>query len=440
MTDQREQAVDVSKTLRYRWVVWGVMALAYMVVFFHRLAAGVVRDDLIAAFGLSYTAFGHLVSTYSYAYLLMQIPVGLLADSLGARLTVTFGMAVAGAGSLLFGYAPNVFWLFVGRFAVGIGVSTVFVSILKILSRWYRENEFATMSGVTNSVGNLGGYLAQTPLALLMAVVTWRHTFGAIGVLSFLLAAACYVFIRNRPESMGLPPLEAPRNGEDLPAVNRFASILEILRYPPMWPGLFFMPLFMGAALTLTGAWGVPFLVDVYGMATRQASRIVSAAVIGAILGGLALGRISDRLGRRKLPIIAAGAIYVLCWGAMVLLAAHRVSFETLGVLFFCLGFSSMSFVVSLAITKEINHPEKTGVAISIQNMTTFIGIALFPPIMGAVIDLSVGLPVWVAYRRAFTICFIASIVGLGLAFCMQETRCRNVYFELRRRKSNRFS
>jgi MFS family permease len=94
-----------------------------------------------------------------------------------------------------------------------------------------------------------------------------------------------------------------------------------------------------------------------------------------------------------------------------------------------------MAFVISLAITKEINHPEKTGVAISIQNMTTFIGIALFPPIMGAIIDFSADLPVWVAYRRAFLVCLVAAVLGLGLAFCMKETRCRNIYGDLRRQK-----
>ncbi|MGC9372338.1 MAG: MFS transporter [Thermovirgaceae bacterium] len=406
-----------------------------MVVFFHRLAAGVVRDDLIAAFDLSSTAFGHLVSTYSYAYLIMQIPVGLLADSLGARLTVTFGMAVAGAGSLLFGYAPNVFWVFVGRFAVGIGVSTVFVCILKVLSRWYRENEFATMSGLTNSIGNLGGFLAQTPLALLVAAVTWRHTFGAIGLLSFFLAVSCYLFIRNRPESMGLPSLGPASEDQELPAADLFGGILEILRYRPMWPGLVFIPLFMGASLALTGAWGVPFLMDVYGMESGAASGIVSAAVIGAILGGLFLGRISDRLGRRKPPMITAGIFYVLCWGVMVFLTSRQVPPVVLVALFFCLGFSSMSFVISLAITKEINHPEKTGVAISIQNMTTFMGIAIFPPVMGAVIDMSAGLPDWMAYRRAFLICLAAAVIGLGLALCMKETRCRNVYGDLRRQK-----
>ncbi|HAG23095.1 MAG TPA: MFS transporter [Synergistaceae bacterium] len=433
MGDGRKIGGGERATLRYRWVVWGVMSLAYMVVFFHRLAAGVVRDDLIAAFGLSSTAFGHLAATYSYAYLLMQIPVGLLADTLGARLTVTFGMVLAGVGSLLFGYAPNAFWLFAGRFVVGVGVSTVFVCILKILSRWYRENEFATMSGLTNSIGNLGGYLAQTPLAILVVAITWRHTFGAIGILSFALAAACYVFVRNRPESMGLPSLGTAKTKEELPSGNLLAGVMEIIRYPLMWPGLFFVPLFMGAALAVTGAWGVPFLQDVYGMAPRQASGIVSAAVIGSILGGLVLGSLSDRLGRRKPPMITAGIVYVICWGILVFFTSRPVSGAVMRALFFCQGFSSMAFVIALTITKEINHPEKTGIAIALLNMTTFMGIALFPPLMGAVMDLSAGLPAWVGYRRAFMTCLVSAVIGLALASRMKETRCRNIYFEIRR-------
>ncbi len=109
----------------YRWIVWGVMVFAFMVVFFHRFAAAVVKDDVTRDFSLSATAFGAMASMYFYAYMIMQIPVGFLADSLGARITVSLGMFLAGAGSVIFGFAQSSFWLFLGRFLVGIGVSTV---------------------------------------------------------------------------------------------------------------------------------------------------------------------------------------------------------------------------------------------------------------------------------------------------------------------------
>lgn len=195
------------KAYRYRWIVWGSMVLAYMVVFFHRLAAGVVKEDIINTFGLSYTEFGNLASMYFYAYMIMQVPVGILADTLGARITVSTGMLVAAVGSVVFGLAKSVFAIFLGRFLVGIGVSVVFVCVLKVQSQWFREDEFASVSGATNLIGNLGGLVAQTPLAVMVAAFTWRYTFVGIGALSAALAIMCFVLIRNKPQDMGFPPI-----------------------------------------------------------------------------------------------------------------------------------------------------------------------------------------------------------------------------------------
>jgi sugar phosphate permease len=191
-----------NKTNNYRWLIWGIMALSYIVVFFHRMAAGVVQDNLVESFHISATTFANLGATYFYAYMLMQIPAGILADTLGARKTVTAGTLLAGVGSILFGFAPTVAVAFLGRLLVGMGVSVVFVCILKILSVWFRPEEFSTMSGITSFIGNMGGLLAQTPLALMVAVFTWRNTFMAIGLASILIAVLCYLIIRDYPADM----------------------------------------------------------------------------------------------------------------------------------------------------------------------------------------------------------------------------------------------
>ncbi|TAH63038.1 MAG: MFS transporter, partial [Gottschalkiaceae bacterium] len=169
----------IRKLMSYRWIVFGILIFAYMIVFFHRLAVGVVREDLAREFGMSGITFANLSSTYFYAYMIMQIPSGILADTLGARKTVTFGTLAAGAGSIIFGFANSLFWIFFGRLLVGLGVSVVFIAILKIQSQWFKESEFATLSGVSSFFGNLGGIFAQTPLVLMTAAITWRYSFAA---------------------------------------------------------------------------------------------------------------------------------------------------------------------------------------------------------------------------------------------------------------------
>ena len=70
----------------YRWLVWGTMCLAYVIVFFHRIATGVVADNLISEFGVTAAALGSLGAVYFYVYTFMQIPSGVLADTLGAKM------------------------------------------------------------------------------------------------------------------------------------------------------------------------------------------------------------------------------------------------------------------------------------------------------------------------------------------------------------------
>ncbi|KUK42085.1 MAG: Major facilitator superfamily MFS_1, partial [Thermovirga lienii] len=248
---------SLKKAYRYRWIVWGSMVLAYMVVFFHRLAAGVVKEDIINTFGLSYTEFGHLASMYFYAYMVMQIPVGILADSLGARITVSSGMLVAALGSVVFGLAKSVFAVFLGRFLVGIGVSVVFVCVLKVQSQWFREDEFASVSGATNLMGNLGGLVAQTPLALLVAAFTWRYTFVAIGALSAALAVLCFLLIRNKPQDMGFPPIHQEVPLEDNKKASVSSGLMEVIKDICLWPCFLYVPLVAGAYIAFTGAWGV---------------------------------------------------------------------------------------------------------------------------------------------------------------------------------------
>ncbi len=418
---------DLKRALKYRWAVWGVMVLSYMVVFFHRLAAGVVREDLVRDFGLSASSFGSLASMYFYAYMIMQIPVGMLADSLGARITVFGGTLLAGAGSLLFGMASSVPMLFLGRFLVGIGVSTVFVSILKILSQWYRNREFASMSGLTAFIGNFGGVLAQLPLAFLVAHFTWRTTFMGIGGVSLLLAVLCWLFIRNTPGDMGFPPINESLQGtEGKPSPGLLKALGEVLVSRNIWFASLLCGLSSAAFLSLSGAWGISYLREVFNLDAREASKIVSYCVFGGMAGTFGVGCLSDRLGRRKLPMIVLCLVSIGTWIPLAFGNAGMLPPWVLGPLFFLLGFSASSFILGWAITKETQSPAYTGIAIAVVNTFTFLVTALLTTGMGNMIDRYTHLPVEIQYQKAFLLCLIAALGALIGGLFLPETWCGN--------------
>ena len=76
--------------MRFRWLIFVVLTLAYFFVYFHRLSLSIVANDLIADFKTTASVMGLLGSIYFYCYAFMQLPAGLLSDSLGPRKSVTF--------------------------------------------------------------------------------------------------------------------------------------------------------------------------------------------------------------------------------------------------------------------------------------------------------------------------------------------------------------
>lgn len=414
----------------YRWVVWGIMVLSFMIVFFHRLATGVVRPDLEAAFGLSAAAFGSLASMYFYAYMLMQIPVGILADSLGARLTVSAGMLLSCVGSILFGLAQGTGMLFMGRFLVGIGVSTVFVCTLKIQSKWFREREFASMSGLTAFIGNSGGVLAQAPLALVMTVFTWRQTFVGIGIFSVALAAACLAMIRNAPEDMGLPPIEKPTGRASMHRSTKtelLQGLMTVLKTGTTWPIFIYLGGLSGIYMAFSGVWGTSYLREVYGMSATTASSHVAFTIYGVMLGAVFTGWFSDRLGKRRPPLVSLTVLSTLAWAVLVFTNGGMPAPSFLKPLFFIIGFSATAFVLSWALVKELQPPHITGVAMSVVNMGSFLGTALISTFMGVLIDQLADCPVLLQYRAAFGLCLVCSALSLVCVLIIPETNCRYV-------------
>lgn len=145
---------------RLRWTAFALVSGAYVLSFFHRIAPAAIAGELRRAFGASGAELGALAATYFSAYTVMQVPTGVLVDALGPRRIVALGGVVAGAGSLAFGLARTLGVAGVGRAFVGLGVSVTFIALLKLVAAWFREREFATLSGLVMFMGNVGAVLS----------------------------------------------------------------------------------------------------------------------------------------------------------------------------------------------------------------------------------------------------------------------------------------
>ena len=409
---------------RLRRIAYALGTVAFLLAFFHRLAPGAIAADLRATFGASATALGFIAAFYFYPYALMQLPCGVLADSVGPRRLFTAGCVGAGIGSILFALAPNVVWLLLGRALVGFGVAVAFVSVLKLIASWYREREFATYVGVLMFIGNVGGILATVPLAWMTEYVSWRQVFLVAGIASLVLAVCIWLWVRDDPYKAGL----AQRSEPPLVHDNWWDGVLRVAKNRDTWPGFFMHLGMIGSYLTFAGLWAVPYLTDGLGLARPTATLHVTMMILGLALGSVTVGTLSDRIGRR-LPLVRVLALlYLAAWLPWILGWQLSLPLSLAASALMGIGISGASLAWALA--KELNPPALAGTATSVVNSAGFIGTALFQPMVGWVLDRAAGGSVLDAYRHAALLLAAIALFGVVAAFLIRETNCRNVYVE----------
>lgn len=404
---------------RLRWSAFAIVALAYMLSFFHRFAPAAIAGDLQQSFHASGAELGSLAATYFYVYMVMQIPTGILADTLGPRRVVAVGGLIAGAGSVMFGTADTLAAASVGRLLVGLGVSVTFICLLKLNAAWFHDRHFATMTGLSILLGNVGSLLAAAPLAWVLNYLSWRTAFVAIGALSLLLSALCWLFVRNHPGEAGLPSLReldghqahAPHDG------HWYDGLLTVLKNRATWPGLWVNMGLAGSLFAFAGLWAVPFLRDVYGMDRSTAASHTTLLLAGFAIGALLIGRLSDRIGRRKPVMVLAALGYCLCW--LPLLFDARLDGSAGYALFFAMGLCAPGFTLSWSCAKEVNPHALSGMATSVVNIGAFMGTAIMQPLVGWAVDRSG------EYRDGIAILLGFSLMGLVATLFVRETYCR---------------
>ena len=402
-----------------RWLAWGALALVFLLVNIHRLSTAVLSEQLTADFGIAAAQLGTVHAAFFVVYAFIQIPTGVLADRYGPRYVGSVGAFVLSLGAIAFTASNGYVSAMLSRAVIGLGSGVIFVSILRFCASWYRVNEFATMTGLTSGVAGVGAILATTPLAFAVGWFGWRGTVLGLAAMGFVSGVAVFALARQSPAAAGLDPIENVPEQSSVTLSSTGGYIRKLFADPDQW--LLSVTFFcgMGTVLTVIGLWGVPYLVSVYGLDVTTASYFTLLGSVGILVGGPGVGWISDRIGRRLVPMIVGFGAFFLALAVIPVFGSPPLF--VVAVVYFVVGGCIGVAVLALAVIKERYPAEASGVATGMVNGAGFFGATVLPTLMGLAVDqyrtgdVVAGTVTYTefGYRVAFGITAVAAFVAL---------------------------
>jgi len=397
-----------------RWVLFGVLALIYILVYFYRVSLAVVAGDISRELGLSPAQLGTLSGVLFYVYAFAQLPLGPMIDRFGGRLVISGCGILTTMGGILFAAGHSFAAAMAGRVLLGIGTASVLMATFTIFTRWYDKQEFGRISGFMVAVGNLGNLAATAPLALAVAAIGWRASFLVIGILQGLVTLLVFSVVRDRPPG----DAGSGAGGGDGKKSGMLAAWKEIFgnRDFLLLGGVSFF--WYGNYLALQGLWGGPYLMEALHLTRTETGRMLMFTSIGFICGSM----VTDTIARRVLNSYKK----TLLWGQLLLLGLmcgllgpmERVPAPVLAGWFFAIGLAVSSGVMIYPIIRNTFHVRIVGTALTSLNFFVLMGAAVTQNLMGVIIDAFVHKKGGVT-PEAFHAAFLFPIIGLALAILL---------------------
>jgi sugar phosphate permease len=367
----------------------------YLICYMDRSNISVAQPEIGKAFGLDKTSMGLVLSAFTWAYAIGQIPAGFLGDRFGPKKVLTAIMSWWSVAAVMTGAAVGMTSLFSARLLLGLGEAGAFPVASRGMQLWFPRSERGRIQGTTHFFSRFA--VAVTPLVAgtIMLAFGWRaifYIFGSLGVIWSLVFALYY---RNRPEEhKSVNPAELAQirglnpDGTIKPLVTAREAVpwKRILGSANMWYiALGYCCFFFGTNFYLT--WYPTYLREHRHLTLQALGIIGSVPLFAGMAGDLVGGSLSDlmfkRTGKARFARSVVAAPGFLLSGIFLVPAAMTENAWT-SVLCLATSFFFLEFVIgpAWAVPMDVGG-QFSGTVTGVMNMAGALAASFTPLIFG---------------------------------------------------------
>jgi len=387
----------------YYVVVWFLLIFAWATNFVIRIGFSALLPSIIAELGLSYTRAGLLASAFFYAYVLMQLPAGLLGDRFGRRRVLVLGLLGGALAAGLTGLAGSFAALFVARALTGACQGTLFSNDRAIIATVTPPDRIGLGQGVSFSGPGLGLTFGLVIGGLLVEVLPWRTVVMLFGIGPIVAALLIVRYVPTPAPSRARVPL-----GRRLRRLvsNGPLCLLGTVSFCAI------------ADQFILATWAPLFFNEVGvtdpGRAGSYAALQGIAASLGMVVSGWAHDRLLERGYGSKTSIVAGLIGLTVSMLAMAAVITQR-SIPGLAVTLFLAAFFCWSIWGAFyALLARLVRQDELGTAFGLSNSIGFVGAVVAPTATGWARDLTG------SFSAGCVLAAVLAVVGIVFTFAVR--------------------
>lgn len=360
-----------------------MLGLSYLVLiacFIPYIGWSVSLLDILDEFQLTSAQAGLLGSITALVGGLILPFAGVVGDRIGIKKIILIGIIASVVGQLLFAWAPDYALLMIGRAISGLGVGLLFVGPYTMAINWFeRERKSGIALGVMFTSDGIGSYLSLYAFAIVLTAYGWRTGSIIGGVFLAIVFLVSAVFLKDAPA----PELAASQAGGE--ASNR-STVSWLFSRNVLIAALFFIGEW--GIFAIVAVWMPTILIEDAGWDPTLAGLLASLYVIFGIIPSILFGLISDRMNRRRVLIVSAGAVMTVSMALLTVSLANG-NYALVAVMLPIVGLGVYTGMpVALALAADSVPVNKTGAVNGfVLGIGFIVGGFVYPYVMGLVKD-----------------------------------------------------
>ncbi|MGK3126398.1 MFS transporter [Candidatus Pantoea formicae] len=356
-----------------------LLCLGWVVIWIYRSMLTPIYPQVMQTLDLhSNQQIGIIASIYFFAYVLLQVPAGMISDKFDKRLILSFGFLVFALATFLMSASQSLVVIYIASALAGLSGAFFYGAAFSLSGQDIPANKRNVATAIINSGSSVGMVigLSGSSWLVLSQSVDWQLMLKGVALIMVLTFALYYLFIRrdNAASTQSAPQNILTEGSSE----NSYFTVKKLAVYFVLFCSCY--------AYFLVVSWLPNFLQTERHFSGSSAGMVASLVGLASIPGALIFSMVADKYRHYKYRIML---LQLVLAAVMLLISAHAQ--DAFVIMLGLVGYGLLGKLaldpLLISTISDLSNKKKLATSLSIYNFFGMSASFIAPWLTGNIAD-----------------------------------------------------